>query len=93
MRTQTVAVSRPAPAGRDGSRFNVFRRLDAPELRCAVPEDRAVPRFIHADGWAFVGRLDGDAPPPHGFDPRAAHVSARWNGFYLFEMWAREASG
>ncbi|GGK42006.1 hypothetical protein [Salinarimonas ramus] len=73
-----------------GASFNVFRRLDAPELRCAVPEDRAVPAFIEAKGWVFERRLDGGTPRPRGFDVRAADVVARWNGFYLFETWARD---
>ncbi|WP_245259024.1 hypothetical protein [Salinarimonas rosea] len=90
MMTDTVA---PAPSVRAPSaRFNVFMRRDAQELRCAVPEDRAVPAFIDARDWAFVGRLDGETPVPHGFDTRAADVLARWNGFYLFEAWERRGA-
>ncbi|WP_372424650.1 hypothetical protein [Salinarimonas chemoclinalis] len=98
MMTDTVApapsaLAPPNSVGRPSARFNVFMRRDAQELRCAVPEDRAVPAFIVAQDWAFVGRLDGETPAPRGFDTRAADVLARWNGFYLFEEWERHAAG
>ncbi|MGJ3262567.1 MAG: hypothetical protein ACFE0R_04955 [Salinarimonas sp.] len=90
MMADTVDPAPSAPAARMAARFNVFMRLDSRELRCAVPEDRAVPAFIDARGWAFVGRVDGVTPPPRGFDTRAADLVARWNGFYLFESWVRD---
>lgn len=85
-----VTTTGAAPAAsRLGRSFNLFRRVDAPELRCAVPQDRAVPRFITADGWEFVGTLSGDDDAPNGFDARAAGPLSGWNGFYIFESWGR----
>lgn len=70
--------------------FNLFRRVGAPELRCAVPQDRAVPGFIRGDGWEFAGTLETRDSAPSGFDPELADTFARWNGFYMFETWRRE---
>jgi len=63
--------------------FNLFQSLKSPDLFCAVPEDRAVPDFIAAEGWAFGGKLGSDLPL--GFNPQAAETSAHFNGFYLFQ--------
>jgi hypothetical protein len=66
--------------------FNLFRRKESPELFCAVPEDRAVPRFIAGEAWEFGGRIS-DAHSQPGFDRAAARVASRINGFYLFQTW------
>jgi hypothetical protein len=85
-----VSTTGAAPAApRLGRSFNLFRRVDAPELRCAVPQDRAVPRFITADGWEFAGTLSDGESSPTGFDARAAGPLSGWNGFYIFESWRR----
>jgi len=67
--------------------FNLFRRKEAPELLCAVPEDRAVPSFIVGETWEFSGKLSGDSGQQPGFDMSAASAGARYNGFYLFHTW------
>lgn len=67
--------------------YNLFRRIDAPELICAVPDDRAVPSFITNEGWAFVERVEAGEELPRGFDSHAADAVVAWNGFYLFESW------
>ncbi len=63
--------------------YNLFRRKADRHICCAVPEDCAVPGFVHGDRWEFGGRFDEAAVLP-GFDPRAAAASARFNGFYVF---------
>lgn len=85
-----VAPALSAPVIRFGRTYNVFRRKDAAELRCAVPEERTVPGFITDGAWEFAGRIGDGAAPPRGFDARAAAQLAQWNGFYLFETWGRE---
>jgi hypothetical protein len=67
--------------------FNLFRRKEAPELFCAVPEDRAVPRFIAGESWEFGGRISGDSHFQPGFDRSAARSATGMNGFYLFQTW------
>lgn len=95
--TQTVTSAACAAIVRAPSRltsrpiasrgFNLFRRIDAPELICAVPDDRAVPGFITSEGWAFIERVEAGEPLPQGFDAHAADAVLAWNGFYLFESW------
>jgi hypothetical protein len=63
--------------------YNLFRREDKPDLYCAVPEDRAVPTFLHGDHWAFVGRVTRATALP-GFQEKQARSGVRLNGFYLF---------
>ena len=62
--------------------YNLFRRRLAPDLFCAVPENRPVPTFIQARNWRFVGKCG--TPAQAGFDPEAARTAVRFNGFYLF---------
>jgi hypothetical protein len=63
--------------------YNLFQREDKPDLYCAVPEDRAVPTFLRAGSWAFVGRITEAAALP-GFQEEQARSGVRLNGFYLF---------
>ncbi|WP_349369972.1 hypothetical protein [Salinarimonas sp.] len=88
-----VAPARRAPFDGQGRTWNVFRRKDAAELRCAVPEERIVPGFITDGAWEFAGRIGGGERPPDGFDARAAGQLSQWNGFYLFETWGRAPRG
>jgi hypothetical protein len=67
--------------------FNLFRRIDGPELICAVPDNRAVPGFITNEGWTFVERVEAGEELPRGFDAHASDSVIAWNGFYLFESW------
>jgi hypothetical protein len=64
--------------------YNLFRRKEAPELVCAVPEDRAVPRFIAGETWEFGGKIAAGSGEHPGFDGIAASAAARYTGFYLF---------
>jgi hypothetical protein len=63
--------------------YNLFQREDKPDLYCAVPEDRAVPTFLRADHWMFVGRIT-KAAALAGFQEEQARSGVRLNGFYLF---------
>ncbi len=65
--------------------YNLFRRKGGEELLCAVPEDRAVPRFVDAERWSYGGKLEERGGRPIGFDDRAASAAIRFNGFYLFQ--------
>jgi len=56
--------------------YNLFARKDAPELYCAIPEDRPVPDFIDCD-WRFKGSLDRSQRAPGGFIPPSTAESAR----------------
>jgi hypothetical protein len=73
--------------------YNLFRRKEAPELVCAVPEDRAVPRFIAGESWEFSGRISAGSREHAGFDGHAASTAARYNGFYLFHSLRQFESG
>jgi hypothetical protein len=66
--------------------YNLFRRKRYEQLCCAVPENRAVPRFVDDHKWDFCGRVaDDQEGAPGGFDREAAHEAVRFNGFYLFQ--------
>jgi hypothetical protein len=61
--------------------YNLFRRKDATDLFCAVPEDIPVPVFVTPQAWSYACSLDIQALSC--FDA-AAETSAGANGFYLF---------
>ena len=63
--------------------YNLFRRRSEGDLFCAVPEDIPVPNFIETGEWEFSCKACG-SEGPSGFDPAAAKISARFNGFHLF---------
>jgi hypothetical protein len=65
--------------------FNLFRHKEAPELCCAVSEDRAIPQFLHAQSWRFDQAVAGPEKAPLGFRMHAARHAARLIGFYLFQ--------
>jgi hypothetical protein len=54
-----------------------------------VPGDLPTPAFIQPERWQLVGQMDDAAPAPLGFDPEAAKVGVRFNGFYLFVAFPR----
>ena len=64
--------------------YNLFRSDDLDELYCAVPEHRAVPRFVRAGAWSFEGKIREEGAPK-AFDGSAAKVGVRFNGFHLFQ--------
>jgi len=72
-----------------GPAYNLFRRKLAPDLCCAASEDRPVPAFLDGDGWEYAGTLHRTDVPPPGFDPAAAELGIRLNGFHLFQMVGR----
>ncbi|TXN68122.1 hypothetical protein [Methylobacterium sp. WL6] len=63
--------------------FNVFRRRQSPELRCAVRQDRPVPLFIDGAVGEFSGTVVGEKPPA-GFQAGEAHEAMLSAGYYLF---------
>ena len=69
--------------------YNLFRYRSAPDLLCAVPEERPVPSFLDGRIWTYAGSLQGSDLPPSGFLHAEAEVGARLNGFYLFEAIGR----
>lgn len=69
--------------------YNVFWRKDTGCVCCAVPEDRAIPWFLTAKGWAFGGKLAEASALPVGFDEAAADAGVRFNGFYIFHAFGR----
>ena len=84
MDTIELVPVRPWSSQRDPSpTYNLFQHEDKADLYCAVPEDRVVPAFLHADHWAFVGRITKVAALP-GFQDQHARSGVRLNGFYLF---------
>jgi hypothetical protein len=57
---------------------------------CAVPDDHPVPSFINPEAWSFERVLRHQDVAPSGFHLRAAFAGVRYNGFYLFQVTARE---
>lgn len=68
--------------------YNLFRHKGRNGLLCAVPEERHVPTFLASPVWHYSGRIRPNDGPPLGFDPKAAAAGVRFNGFYLFELFA-----
>ena len=69
-----------------GLAYNLFRYRLTPDLCCAVAEDRPVPGFLDRSIWIYAGTLHFYHRPPRGFDPAAAKMGIRLNGFYLFQI-------
>jgi len=67
-----VISARPSLAREPPPTYTLFRREDKPGLYCAVPQDRAVPTFLRAGHWAFVGRITKAVALP-GFQEEQAH--------------------
>ena len=72
-------------------RYNVFRHKFLPELCCAVPEDRPVPRFLNGS-WEYAGTLQNQIAALHGFDSAAAEWGVRLTGFHLFHVAPKRSS-
>ena len=73
------------------SAYNLFRSKRPDGLCCAVPEERSVPHFVIEPHWEFEGRVDG-GKAPLGFDGKAAMAGVRFNGFYLFANFQKDAA-
>ena len=65
--------------------YNLFRLKDGDGLFCAVPESRAVPRFVDGSRWTFGGKIEDASARMVGFDGKAAATAVRFNGYYLFQ--------
>jgi hypothetical protein len=76
----TPATRSPEPPS--GFDYNLFRRIDLGDLYCAVPEYRAVPRFI-GGGWEFVGRVS-EGTTATGFRDAWVREGVALNGYYVF---------
>ena len=72
----------------DASIWNFFCRTDAPDLWCAVPVERSVPRFLLSGHWGYGGRQIA----PGGFRLKAALNAESLNGFYLFQRVPNDAA-
>lgn len=66
--------------------YNLFRRMSEPDLQCAVPEDRELPRFITDESWEFGGKLVSVCDAPAGFSQKEASQGSALNGYYLFQI-------
>ncbi|MGO4573233.1 hypothetical protein [Microvirga sp. 2TAF3] len=73
------------------SAYNLFRSTGPDGLSCAVPEERSVPRFVIGPQWEFAGKVDSPRNGPLGFDGKAAAAGVRFNGFYLFASFQKNA--
>ena len=87
MKWQTMTAAHAEPGLE--TPYNLFRRKLAPDLCCALPEDRPVPAFLDGDTWEYAGTLREGDVPPLGFDRAAAELGAQLNGFHLFQMACR----
>ena len=70
--------------------WNTFRYRDETGLRCAVPADTAVPRFLFSGAWDYSGQHP-EMRALSGYRNTIARQSVRMNGFYLFQIVASEA--
>jgi PAS domain-containing protein len=78
-------------SGMSNSAYNLFRNKQRPELLCAVPEDRPIPRFVDREQWMYAGSLQPQDTRPPGFHDKAASAGVRFNGFYLFQVTAAQS--
>ena len=72
-------------------RYNVFRHKFDPELCCAVPEDRPVPRFLNGR-WEYAGASHSRVATLQGFDSAAAEWGVHLTGFHLFHVAPKRSS-
>lgn len=68
-------------------KYNVFRLKRRPDLFCAVPEVCVLPRFLRETRWEYRGSLNPDTDISRGFEKKAAEMSGRMNGFYLYQQY------
>jgi PAS domain-containing protein len=85
---QSVQHLAPSTSGTSYSAYNLFRNKKRPEILCAVPEDRPMPRFVDREQWTYAGSLQPQDTRPSGFHDKAASAGVRFNGFYLFQVTA-----
>ena len=85
---QSVQHLAPSTSGTSNSAYNLFRNKKRPEILCAVPEDRPMPRFVDREQWTYAGSLQPQDTRPSGFHDKAASAGVRFNGFYLFQVTA-----
>jgi hypothetical protein len=64
--------------------YNLFRRADDRTVFCAVPQDRPVPSFIRAPGWAYYGTSEAAGIVIPGFDAEMAVAATEIAGYYAF---------
>jgi PAS domain-containing protein len=88
---QSVQHLAPSTSGTSNSAYNLFRNKQRPEILCAVPEDRPIPRFVDREQWTYVGSLQPQDIRPPGFHDKAASAGVRFNGFYLFQVTAAQS--
>ena len=70
--------------------WNTFSHRHEAGLRCAVPADTAVPRFLFSGAWDYGGQHP-EMRALSGYRNRIARQSVRMNGFYLFQSVGSEA--
>lgn len=87
---QSVQHLAPSTSGTSNSTYNLFRNKQRPEILCAVPEDRPIPRFVDREQWMYAGSLQPQDFRPSGFLDKAASAGVRFNGFYLFQVTAAQ---
>jgi PAS domain-containing protein len=87
---QSVQHLAPSTSGTSNSAYNLFRNKQRPEILCAVPEDRPIPRFVDREQWTYAGSLQPQDPRPSGFHDKAASAGVRFNGLYLFQVTAAQ---
>jgi PAS domain-containing protein len=87
---QSVQHLAPNASGTSNSAYNLFRNKQRPEILCAVPEDRPIPRFVDREQWTYAGSLQPQEHRPSGFHDRAASAGVQFNGFYLFQVTAAQ---
>jgi PAS domain-containing protein len=80
----------PSTSGTSNSAYNLFRNKQRPEILCAVPEDRPIPRFVDREQWTYAGSLQPQDHRLSGFHDKAASAGVRFNGFYLFQVTAAQ---
>lgn len=69
------------------SPYNLFRHKQAPDLVCAVRQDRPVPSFVSAAEWEYSREfLDDGSTTLAGFQRAAAAWATRKAGYYLFQF-------
>jgi hypothetical protein len=73
--------------------YNLFCRHDAPDLVCAVPNDRPVPPFVQGPSWFYAGSIEEPAAAPAGFSAAAAECGVGLSGFHLFQRLPRHPAG
>ena len=66
--------------------WNLFRRKLGKVLYCAVPDGCALPSFVKSESWEFNQKVSDSRSLPRGFNPDLAYLTARLNGFYVFQV-------